>query len=247
MKDIEDIKDIVDIKDIENIESRENKKSKKTEINNSMEEKRTFENIDELLSLEDEDSENEDIKPYSLKNDTKTDSDNDYEDIKNSINNLVPSVISEINKELDTQKALLDENTIEIETPIINDIKKKGDKSTKNDYSIKDLTEDDEDDVDMSSLGIYKKIHITFYGYKLLPNQQFARIYPITLEVPETAKFKTVFKAYCAGTQLNEDDMLFNYNNIEIFSTSTLKGLDMTSSLENYRIGKRIKILILIP
>jgi len=37
--------------------------------------------------------------------------------------------------------------------------------------------------------------------------------------------------------------MLFNYNNIEIFSTSTLKGLDMTSSLENYRIGR---ILIII-
>jgi len=155
----------------------------------------------------------------------------EFENIKNKINNLVPNLIDEINKKLDTQKAFLDKND---ELTNINNKKKKNNENSNNKSDKKDMIEDDEI-LDMS-LDSLKKIHITFYGYKLMPNNQFVRIYPLTLEVPETAKFKTIFKAYCAGTSLNEEEMLFNYNNIEIFSTSTLKGLNMTSSLENYRI-----------
>jgi len=48
-----------------------------------------------------------------------------------------------------------------------------------------DIEEDEDDLIEMSSLEGFKKIHITFYGYKLMPNKEFVRIYPLTLEVPE--------------------------------------------------------------
>jgi len=197
-------------------------------------------NIDVLLSS---DSENEEKK---RKKKVKEQTNSEFEDIKKKMNNVVPNLINEI-KNLDTQTDLLKNDDFNIildddeETNSSNKNKNKinnranNNANTNNNHNM-DIEEDEDDLIEMSSLEGFKKIHITFYGYKLMPNKEFVRIYPLTLEVPETAKFKTIFKAYCAGTNLKEDDMLFNYNNIEIFSTSTLRGLDMTSTLENYRI-----------
>jgi len=175
-------------------------------------------------------SENEEEKDNESE---KSSDNNEFEDIKNKMNELVPNLIDEINKNLDTQKALMnDDNKLEI-TLTDQNTNNTRKKKTSNKYTTIDIDEDEDDDI--SNLDTFKKIHITFYGYKLVANR-FVRIMPITLEVPETAKFKTIFKAYCTGTKLKEEDMLFNYNNIKIYSTSTLKGLYMTSSLENYRI-----------
>jgi len=83
-------------------------------------------------------------------------------------------------KNLDSQKALLNIN--DIEEPIISEKKKRESKTI---YINIDIAEDDDNDTHMSGLDVYKKIHLTFHGYKLLPNQQFGRVYPMTLEVPE--------------------------------------------------------------
>jgi len=226
------LSDTVEEETDDDILSRNKKEKEKERIMDNSEDE---EEMDVFLSSESEKEEIKDKKDEISKNNLE------FENIKNKINNLVPDLINEINKNLDTQKALLNNDDL---TPSFDDEKKKKETNNKNKNNKdhkknnnKPTIEEDEDDlIEMSSLEGYKKIHIVFYGYKLMPNKEFVRIFPLTLEVPETAKFKTVFKAYCAGTNLNEDDMLFNYNNIEIFSTSTLKGLDMTSSLENYRI-----------
>jgi len=103
-------------------------------------------------------------------------------------------IFNYISKNLDTQKALMnDDNKLEI-TLTDQNTNNTRKKKTSNKYTTIDIDEDEDDDI--SNLDTFKKIHITFYGYKLVANR-FVRIMPITLEVPEVIFFFNIHIYIC--------------------------------------------------